>query len=73
MQIRSIGTFITMSLLWIFSFSMIKLFPILSAAMGMHGNFLLFSMFSITGGFLIILLVPETKGKSLEEILTILS
>lgn len=41
-------------------------------AIGMHGTMLVFSVVSFVGTVLIMLFIPETKGKSIEEILQIL-
>jgi Sugar (and other) transporter len=35
---------------------------------GMHGTMLMFSMVSLAGGFFVLRFLPETKGKSYEEI-----
>jgi hypothetical protein len=42
------------------------------AGIGIDGTMLIFAAFSLVGGVLIQTTVPETKGKSVEEILTIL-
>lgn len=71
-KIRGIGTSFCMSLLWIFAFIMLMCFPMLSAAMGMHGSLFLFAGVSFAGATFIILVLPETKGKSFKEIMQLL-
>jgi hypothetical protein len=39
---------------------------------GMHGTMLLYAIVSIVGTILIMLFIPETKGKSIEEIIQLL-
>lgn len=38
------------------------------ADLGMHGTMLLFSLASLIGGLFVVRFLPETKGKSYEEI-----
>lgn len=71
-KIRGIGTSICMALLWIFAFLMIKYLPILSGAFGMHGCMGFFASCSFVGCLFCIFVLPETKGKSFEEILRML-
>lgn len=61
-----------MSALWIFAFIMIKCFPLLTLSLGMHGSMFLFAGCSFSGAIFVIIFLPETKGKSFEEIMTIL-
>ena len=53
---------------WIFSFIAVKFFPTLEASIGAGISYLSFSVFAAGGSFLIWMLVPETKGKTEEEI-----
>lgn len=61
-----------MSSLWVFAFVMIKCFPLLSATFGMHGCMFLFAGCSFAGALFVIIVLPETKGKSFEEIMQLL-
>lgn len=47
---------------------MIKYLPILSGAFGMHGSMAFFASCSFAGFLFCIFALPETKGKSFEEI-----
>lgn len=71
-KVRGIGTSICMGLLWIFAFVMIKYLPILSGTFGMHGCMAFFASCSFVGCLFCIFVLPETKGKSFEEILRML-
>ena len=61
-----------MSLLWLLAFAMIKYLPILSLAVGMNGSLFIFSTFSFLGAIFVLIVLPETKGKSFEEIMLLL-
>ena len=54
--------------LWVASFLLTYTFPFLNAGLGTGGTFLLYAVICF-GGFLFVLRrIPETKGKSLEEL-----
>lgn len=61
-----------MSNLWLFAFLLIKGFPILTITLGMHSCMFLFAACSFSGALFVLWKVPETKGKSFEEIIKIL-
>ncbi len=62
--LMSIATF----MLWISSFLMTLFFPVINRAFGTAGVFWIFCGVSIVSFVVIFLRLPETKGKSLEEI-----
>ncbi|KAL1122919.1 hypothetical protein AAG570_003244 [Ranatra chinensis] len=49
-------------------FVVIKTYPDLAVALGQHGVFWMYSFFCLASCFFVVLMLPETKGKSLEEI-----
>lgn len=51
---------------------MIKYLPILSSTFGMHGLMTIFAICSLVGCLFSVFVLPETKGKSFEEILRML-
>ncbi|KAJ8920264.1 hypothetical protein NQ315_011925 [Exocentrus adspersus] len=53
---------------WLMSFLVSRFFNDLNAALGRGGTFWLFSGFCVAGLLFIIFVVPETKGKSFQEI-----
>lgn len=71
-QIRSFATTSCMSLMFILGIFLIKTFPLMTVIFGLHGCLYIFAGFSFAGGIFIIFFLPETKGKSFEEIMRIL-
>lgn len=71
-QIRSLGTSICMCLSWTLSFVLVKAFAYLGDVIGMHGCIYFFAGCCICGCIIIVIIMPETKGKSYEEIRSIL-
>lgn len=57
-----------MAVLWIFSFVMLKMFPMISEALGMGGSMFVYAGFSLLGALFVLFFMPETKGKCFEEI-----
>jgi len=53
---------------WFISFVITKSFESLQATLGMYGAFWMFGAFILVGVLYVIRYVPETKGKSLEDI-----
>ena len=54
--------------LWIASFLLVILFPILNSNLGAHGTFWVYSGICALGFLFILKKLPETKGKTLEEV-----
>ncbi|XP_065556829.1 facilitated trehalose transporter Tret1-like isoform X2 [Artemia franciscana] len=53
---------------WGLAFIITLVFDMLVSAIQMYGVFWLFAGFTVLAGFFVLFLVPETKGKSLDEI-----
>ncbi|XP_023935471.1 facilitated trehalose transporter Tret1 isoform X2 [Bicyclus anynana] len=53
---------------WILSFLITKFFPTISGNIGMHVGFFIFCACCVAAFFFTLFIVPETKGKSLQEI-----
>lgn len=53
---------------WAFAFLVTKFFSSLVAVIQIYGTFWLFTVFSIIGTFFVIFIIPETKGKTMDEI-----
>jgi len=67
-RIRGAAMSIAVSCLWIACFILTYTFPVLNKKLGAAGTFWLYAAIC-AGGFLFILArLPETKGKSLEQI-----
>jgi len=67
-RIRGIAMSIAVSALWIACFGVTYTFPILNARLGAAGTFWCYGIFCFIGLLFIAKCVPETKGKSLEQI-----
>jgi len=67
-RVRGIGVSISVSALWSASFVLTFTFPILNRVLGSAGTFWTYAGVCVAGLFFVFLRVPETKGKTLEEI-----
>ncbi|KAH8267463.1 hypothetical protein KR018_005366, partial [Drosophila ironensis] len=66
-KVRSTANMILMSVLWFISTCSIKLMPLFTEMLGMHGTVFLFASFSFSAAIFIAIFLPETKGKTVEE------
>ncbi len=67
-RIRGLGVSISVSALWLASFLLTFTFPILNHGLGTAGTFWIYGAICMAGFFFVLARVPETKGKTLEEI-----
>ena len=67
-RIRGAAMSVAVSALWIACFILTYTFPILNAKLGSAGTFWLYAAICVAGFVFIKLKLPETKGKSLEQI-----
>jgi sugar porter (SP) family MFS transporter len=67
-RIRGLGVSISVSALWLASFLLTFTFPILNHWLGTAGAFWIYGAICMAGFFFVLARVPETKGKTLEEI-----
>lgn len=67
-RVRGLAVSISVSALWIASFILTFTFPLLHRALGPAGTFWTYAGVCCVGVFFIYLRVPETKGKSLEQL-----
>jgi len=67
-RIRGAAMAVATVALWIASFILTYTFPLLNSALGASGTFWLYGVISVFGFIFIYKKLPETKGKSLEEI-----
>ena len=67
-RIRGAAMSVAVLSLWIACTVLAFGFPLLNAALGAHGAFWLFGVISVFGFTVILRYLPETKGKSLEDI-----
>jgi sugar porter (SP) family MFS transporter len=67
-RIRGAAMSIAVSSLWIACFILTYTFPMLNAKLGPAGTFWLYAAICVAGCIFIFVRLPETKGKSLEQI-----
>lgn len=67
-RIRGLGVSISVSALWLASFLLTFTFPILNRRLGTAGTFWIYGAVCLAGFVFVLARVPETKGKSLEQI-----
>lgn len=67
-RIRGIAMSVATFFLWVASFLLTLTFPILQGDLGDSYTFWLYAAICVVGWFFVIFFVPETKGRSLEEL-----
>ncbi|MPM34971.1 Arabinose-proton symporter [bioreactor metagenome] len=67
-RIRAKGMAVSTFALWSASFVLTYTFPLLNRSLGAYGTFWLYGFICIAGFLFIKINLPETKGKTLEEI-----
>lgn len=67
-RVRATSVSISVAALWIASFVLTYTFPLLDASIGTAGTFLTYGSICLLGAAFVFFAVPETKGKSLEQI-----
>jgi len=67
-RVRSQAVSFAVSALWIASFALTYSFPVINRSIGSSGTFLGYGAICLAGALFVLYLVPETKGRSLEEI-----
>lgn len=72
MKLKEFGVSFCMSLLWSFAFIVIKYLPFLTEVLEFHGTMFLFAGACLLAALFIIAFMPETKGKSYEQIMNTL-
>jgi SP family xylose:H+ symportor-like MFS transporter len=67
-RLRAHGVSVAVSALWIASFALTYSFPFINRELGSSGTFFTYGAICIAGAVFVYLSVPETKGRTLEEI-----
>lgn len=67
-KVKEVLTGSTTCISYVFSSITVKTYPDMEAAMGRHGVFIFFTVISLLGTLFVMLVLPETKGKTLREI-----
>jgi len=67
-RIRGAAMSVAVSALWIACFILTSTFPVLNHTLGPAGTFWLYAAICVAGFFFILFRLPETRGRSLEQI-----
>ncbi len=67
-RIRGAAMSVAVFSLWVACTVLTFTFPFLQRALGAHGTFWLYGAICVLGFFVVLTKLPETKGKSLEQI-----
>ena len=67
-RIRGAAMSLAVTALWIACFILTYTFPLLNSTLGSSGTFWLYAVICVAGFVFILLKLPETKGKTLEQI-----
>jgi MFS family permease len=67
-RVRGLAVSVAVSALWIACFLLTYTFPLLNSALGSGGTFCLYGGICLAGFVFILMRVPETKGRTLEQI-----
>lgn len=72
-EFRGAATGVTVITNWVLVFVVTLCFPIMEAALGIHNCFWFFAAFMVGSVVFVFFLVPETKGKTVSQIQSILA
>lgn len=67
-RLRAHGVSVSVSALWIASFALTYSFPFINRGLGNSGTFFTYGAICLIGAVFVYVSVPETKGRTLEEI-----
>lgn len=67
-RVRGVAMAVCTASLWIASFLLTYTFPFLNKGLGTGGTFWLYAVICFAGYLFVLKRIPETKGKSLEEL-----
>ena len=67
-RLRSLGVSAAVCALWISSFALTYSFPFINRSLGSAGTFFTYGTVCLVGAVFVFLLMPETKGRTLEEL-----
>lgn len=67
-RLRSLGVSAAVCALWISSFALTYTFPFIERSLGSSGTFFSYGAICLVGAVFVAFFVPETKGRTLEEI-----
>ncbi|XP_052892327.1 facilitated trehalose transporter Tret1-like [Anopheles moucheti] len=68
-KVRSLGGSLCTAFLWTISFLVVKYFPVTVELIGLHGCMWVFSAVCLLAGLFNAVFIPETRGRSIEQII----
>lgn len=68
-KLKNFGVSFCMTVLWASAFLIIKFLPFMTDSLGFHGTMFCFAAICIASAIFIVLGMPETKGKTYDEIM----
>lgn len=71
-KLKDVGLTFCMLMMWFCAFVVVKFFPLLIETLGLHGASFCFAGWCLVSVLYIIFCMPETKGKSYDEIMDLL-
>lgn len=70
--LKNFGASLSLTLKWVFGFFIAKYFPFFMGLLDLYGVMFIFASFCLCGAIFVIWFLPETKGKSYEQIMNII-
>lgn len=67
-NVRASAVSVSVAALWVSSFVLTYTFPLLNRSLGSSGTFLVYGSVCLLGAVFVFIAVPETKGRSLEQL-----
>ncbi|XP_075985742.1 solute carrier family 2, facilitated glucose transporter member 8-like [Anticarsia gemmatalis] len=68
MNVRSLASSLLISWMWFSSFFLLRYYGSLAVSIGLHGTYYICASITLLGSLYIFFVIPETKGKSQEQI-----
>lgn len=71
-QLKNFGASLSLTLKWVLGFFIAKYFPLFVELLDLYGTMFIFASFCLSGAIFVIWFLPETKGKSYEQIMNMI-
>ncbi|XP_038218603.1 facilitated trehalose transporter Tret1-like [Zerene cesonia] len=67
-EVQNLASMILMEWVWLLNFGILAIFPFMVQYFGVHGSFYFFAVFAVLDIIVALVIVPETKGLTKEQI-----